>query len=128
MLVLLLIALGGGLGATSRFGTNMLAASLLGTRFPYGTALVNSVGSFFAGFLMILLMERFALSDYWRLFLMVGFLGGYTTFSSFSWETWMLYQNGEYLIACVNVLVNNVFALGLAFLGMHLARWLGGLY
>ncbi|RAP35347.1 camphor resistance protein CrcB [Legionella quinlivanii] len=124
----ILVAAGGGLGAVSRLGTSLLALKLWGPRFPYGTLIVNSFGSFLAGFLMILLLERFAVSDYWRLFFMVGFLGGFTTFSSFSWETWMLYQDSQYWIACLNVVLNNFLALGLAFLGMHLGRWLGGIY
>ncbi|KTC75458.1 camphor resistance protein CrcB [Legionella birminghamensis] len=124
----ILVAAGGGLGAVSRFGTSTLALKLWGSRFPYGTLLVNSFGSFLAGFLMILLLERFAVSDYWRLFFMVGFLGGFTTFSSFSWETWMLYQDSQYFSAFLNIILNNLLALGLAFLGMHFGRWIGGIY
>lgn len=123
---LLAVAFGGAIGALSRLGTVLLAAYLLGARFPYGTLVVNSVGSFLAGFLMVIIMGRFANSELWRLFLVVGFLGAYTTFSSFSWETWVLFQSGEPLKACLNILLNNLFALGLALLGIFVGRSLGG--
>jgi fluoride exporter len=120
------VAFGGALGALARLATVILSATIFGTRFPYGTLLVNSIGSFMAGFLMILIMERFAGSELLRLFLVVGFLGAYTTFSSFSWETWALYESGEHLQACLNVLFNNVAALGLIFLGINAGRVVGG--
>ncbi|WP_419420244.1 fluoride efflux transporter CrcB [Legionella sp. D16C41] len=126
MLTIIIVAFGGAVGAIARFASVTLAQSILGMRFPFGTLIVNSVGSFLAGFIMIILLERFAVSDLWRLFLVVGFLGAYTTFSSFSWETWALFESGNSLLACANILLNNIFSLSLAFLGIHVGRWIGG--
>lgn len=122
---MLAVACGGTLGAVARFLTVTLVLELFGTRYPYGTWVVNCIGSFLAGFLMVLIMERFASGEYWRLFLVVGFLGAYTTFSSFSWETWVLYQNGQWFAALLNVILNNVGALAMALLGIHCGRLLG---
>ncbi|MGQ3888029.1 fluoride efflux transporter CrcB [Legionella sp. CNM-1927-20] len=126
MISIIIVALGGALGAVVRFATVTLVQTLLGLRFPFGTLIVNSIGSFLAGFIMIILLERFAVSDLWRLFLIVGFLGAYTTFSSFSWETWALFENGNSLLAWTNILLNNICSLSLAFLGVHIGRWVGG--
>ncbi|STX28064.1 camphor resistance [Legionella beliardensis] len=126
MFSILSVAVGGALGAMARFGTVTLVQELFGLRFPFGTLVVNTIGSFLAGFIMIILLERFAVGDAWRLFLVVGFLGAYTTFSSFAWETWALIESGKVLFFWLNILLNNVFSLSFAFLGIHLARWLGG--
>lgn len=128
MFAALLIAAGGAIGALSRFGSNQLALKWAGLSFPYGTLLVNTLGSLLAGFFMIVVMDRFAQSDHWRLFFMIGFLGGFTTFSSYAWETFVLFQDGEMVKALFNILTNNVCALLAVFLGAHLGRWLGGVY
>jgi len=120
---LIAVACGGAIGSMCRYLTVTYIQQSVGTHFPHGTLLVNSIGSFFAGFLMILIMERVTGNDYWRLFLMVGFLGGYTTFSSFSWETWSLYQEGKIFAALFNILLNNAGSLTFAFLGILLGRW-----
>ncbi|VEG92223.1 fluoride efflux transporter CrcB [Legionella spiritensis] len=120
------VACGGALGATARFLTVTFARFAFGGDYPIGTLMVNSLGSFLAGLIMILLLERFPVSDYWHLFLVVGFLGAFTTFSSYSWETWMLYQNKDIVSAALNILCNNIFALGLALSGIILGRWIGG--
>ncbi|KTC78045.1 fluoride efflux transporter CrcB [Legionella brunensis] len=124
---LLAVACGGAIGAAARFVTVGLLQRLLGSSYPYGTLVVNCIGSFLAGFIMILIMERLAQAEYWRLFLVVGFLGAYTTFSSFSWETWMLYQNGDSFAALANIIFNNIGALVMAFLGIHCGRLIGNL-
>ena len=126
ILSLVAIASGGAIGAVARFATVMLSIRLFGAKFPFGTLLVNSIGSFLAGFLMVLIMSRFAATDTLRLFLVVGFLGAFTTFSSFSWETWALIQSGEIQSAFLNIFLNNFFSLGLAFVGINVARWLEG--
>ena len=120
----LAVACGGTLGAVARFATVSIMHRVLGSRYPYGTWVVNSLGSFLAGFLIILLTERFAVGDYWRLVLVVGFLGAYTTFSSFAWETWVLYQNGQVLAAALNILFNNIGSLAIVLLGIYCGRLL----
>ncbi|KTD23827.1 camphor resistance [Legionella lansingensis] len=124
---ILVIIAGGAMGALARFATVGLMQRLLGFSYPYGTLVVNCLGSFLAGFIMVLIIERFAETEYWRLFLVVGFLGAYTTFSSFSWETWVLYQDGKTVAALANVFCNNVGALVMAFIGMHCGRFIGTL-
>ncbi|ASQ46922.1 fluoride efflux transporter CrcB [Legionella clemsonensis] len=116
------IAIGGAMGALARFGTVVLLQKILGYNYPYGTLAVNCIGSFLAGFIMLLLLERVAGSEFWRLLLIVGFLGAYTTFSSFSWETWTLYQKGDSLTALANILFNNAGALVMVFIGIYAGR------
>ena len=80
---ILTVALGGALGAVSRFCIGNIVSKCLGSALPYGTFLINIVGCFFMGLLMTVIAERQLLPSAWRLFLCVGFLGGFTTFSSF---------------------------------------------
>ena len=90
----LIIALGGGFGAMVRFAAGSWIARVLGAQFPWGTFLVNVTGSFCIGLAMVLLTERFQPHPYWRLLLVGGFLGGYTTFSSFEYETMQAVAGG----------------------------------
>ena len=83
----LLVFLGGGIGATARYGLQGVVYRVAGTAFPYGTLAVNVLGSLLIGFLMALFEERFIVNPSLRLFLTIGILGGFTTFSSFSYET-----------------------------------------
>ena len=122
------VASGGALGALARFGTVTFIQVFLGSRFPLGTLVVNSLGSFLIGFIMSIIMERFSgAAEPMRLFLVVGFLGAYTTFSSFAWETWILYGSGEWRSAVFNILMNNLLTLMMVLLGIQSARLIGGI-
>lgn len=120
----LLVAGGGALGATLRYGLVMLTQSLLGKGFPYGTLAVNVIGSLLIGVLYVLLVERNELSEAWRLALVVGVLGSFTTFSSFSLETLHLMQQSGALAALLNILLNVTLCLSFCWLGLVMARQL----
>src|SRR5690554_1702055 len=115
---LLLVGLGGALGSMLRFGMSTGLHALLGRAFPWGTLFVNVTGSFAIGLLYVLLIERVALGPEWRALLMVGLLGGYTTFSSFSIESLNLIESGDLLRAAVNVLASVVLCLAAVWTGV----------
>ncbi len=119
---ILVIGLGGFFGAISRFIISKQMALLLGDGFPYGTLLVNVVGSFLLGFLSRYLLEHFIVSELVRVSLLIGFLGAFTTFSTFSYESIMLLQDGDFIKAGVNILGNVVLCLILCFVGFQFAK------
>ncbi len=96
--------------------------SRIGGRFPLGTLLINVSGSFFIGLLMTLFTERFQPHPNWRLLLVVGFLGGYTTFSSFEWETYSAVREGGRWVGFVNVAASVILGYAAVWLGSLLAR------
>jgi fluoride exporter len=118
----IMVGLGGSLGAIARYITVICSQTLWGLRFPYGTLLVNTFGSFIAGFFLTFLVERFNAGEYWRLFFFSGFLGAYTTFSSFAAETLLMYKNGQWFKLCSNILLNNVGSLAMVLIGALLAQ------
>jgi len=99
----LIVALGGAIGSMLRFWAGGYVSARLGTRFPYGTFLINITASFLIGFIMTVLAERTHWSPNWRYLIPIGFLGGYSTFSSFEYETFRVFQDGEFLIAGINI-------------------------
>jgi CrcB protein len=109
VLGVLLVALGGGIGSAIRYLVSGWFADRFGPGFPYGTFVINITGSFIIGFFLALAQERVSLSPYWRLFFAVGFVGGYTTFSTFEYESVRLLQDGELLLGGV-YLVGSVAA------------------
>lgn len=121
----LLISLGAILGANARYLTGVWATERFGPSFPYGTLLVNVSGSLVLGFLIAALEGRLPLPSDLRFFLGVGFLGAFTTFSSFTVETLLLLRAGEVGAGIANVLTNNLAGLGAALLGFWLAGRFG---
>jgi CrcB protein len=118
----LLIFAGGGLGAVLRYWAQGLVYNRMGSAFPYGTVLVNIVGCFVIGLLMVSMEERFLATPALRLFLTVGILGGFTTFSSFSFETMALFRDGESALALANVGLSVLVCLCATWTGMKLGR------
>lgn len=118
------ITIGGGLGSLLRFWMSSWVYGRVGRDFPYGTLAVNVLGSLAIGLLYILLVERFSAGPVWRAALMIGLLGGFTTFSSFSLETLNLLESGEWLRAMLNVIVSVVLCLGATWIGMIVGRQL----
>jgi CrcB protein len=106
MVNIFFIGIGGFLGAISRYGVALWIGQRWGRNFPLGTFLINISGSFLIGLLMSLFTERFMVNPQWRLLLIVGFLGAYTTFSTFEYETGALVKDGEWLIAMLNVILS----------------------
>jgi CrcB protein len=122
MTQLILIAAGGALGAIARFLTISIATTLLGNNFPYGTLIANVIGSFAVGILSMLLLDKSGFSVQTQSFLIIGFLGAFTTFSTFSIETLTLIQNAEWLKATGNILLNLTLCLLATFSGIYLVR------
>ena len=119
---LIFIALGGSVGAVMRFVVSSNIHRLAGREFPYGTLSVNVIGSLFMGFLYIILIERSSLSAEWRSLLIIGFLGAFTTFSTFSIETLNLLESGEFLKAASNILLSVILCITAAWLGLLIGR------
>lgn len=113
----LMVAFGGAVGSVARFGLGSYVGARLGARFPYGTFIINVTASFLIGFLLTVLAEKSDWNPSWRYLLSIGFLGGYSTFSTFEYETFRAFQDGEVVIAGLNVVLSVV----VGFIGV----WLG---
>jgi CrcB protein len=124
MIRVLAIAGGGAVGAVLRYWVSSGTHALLGRGFPYGTLVVNVLGSFAIGFLFVLFLERMTLSGEWRAGILVGMLGAFTTFSTFSIETLNLLEEGAHLKASLNVALSVALCLAGAWFGLLLGRTL----
>jgi fluoride exporter len=120
----LLVFFGGGLGASLRHVVNLTCARCLGPGFPWGTFIINISGSTVMGLIAGYLAFKGEASQPWRLFLMTGILGGYTTFSAFSLDTAVLYERGELGLAAAYVLGSVVLSIAGLFAGLALMRHL----
>lgn len=109
-------------GANLRYLISRLAARGLGSGFPYSTLAINVVGSIIVGFFVIWTTERVLVDPRWRLLVVVGFCGSFTTFSSYAFESMWYFEQGQWGLMLANVLGNNLLCLGGAMAGMALAR------
>ncbi|HTQ61204.1 MAG TPA: fluoride efflux transporter CrcB [Candidatus Solibacter sp.] len=115
----LMVGIGGFLGAIARFWLGGFISAKIGTRFPFGTFVINCSGSFLIGFMITLLAERTHWSPNWRYLIPVGFIGAYTTFSTFEYETFRVMQEGELSMALLNIILSVLIG--------FLAVWLGAI-
>jgi CrcB protein len=113
----IMVLLGGATGSLTRYVVGMAVMTRLATRFPLGTMIINISGCFLIGILMTLFAESTQPHPNWRLALVVGFLGGYTTFSSFEWETLALVKDGGQWLALLNIAGSVVLGYGAVWLG-----------
>ena len=119
---ILTISLGAIAGANARYFLSRYSAKLMGQVFPYGTLVINVSGSIFVGFFMIWATERALVDPRWRLLVVIGFCGSFTTFSSYAFETMSYFEGGQWGLMLANILGNNLLCLGGALAGMALAR------
>jgi len=119
------VGLGGFLGTNARYALGTWIVQRAGLSFPWHTLLINVTGSLAIGAILVLLTERLVADPAWRLFLVVGFLGGYTTFSSYTFEGLELLREGQWLAALWYALGSNLLGLAATYLGMVLARAIG---
>ena len=121
---LIAIACGGAFGALSRFGLQQWIAAIYSGRFPLAIFVANSIGSLVIGIIYVLIIEKGLLPEVWRPFLIVGLLGAFTTFSTFSLDSILLIEQGECLMALGNIFANVVIGLIAACIGLYIGRWL----
>jgi fluoride exporter len=117
----LYVFIGGGIGTIFRYWLSGFIPRYTGSQFPYGILVVNVIGCFFIGFLMSALEERFVINPSLRIFLTIGILGGFTTFSTFSYETIAMLRDSELLRATLYVVLSIILCLG----GTQIGSWIG---
>ena len=118
----LVISVGAIAGANARYLLSQYAAKLLGPVFPYGTLIINVLGSLIVGFIVIWTSERVLVDPRWRLLVVVGFCGSFTTFSSYAFETMSYFEQGQWLLMATNFVSNNLLCLAAVLAGMSFAR------
>ena len=114
--------MGGALGAVLRYGASLSVYSLLGRGFPYGTLFVNVSGSLLMGLLSVIMLERFNIDPEWRAAVLVGVLGSFTTFSTFSIETLNLLEQGDVIRATANIVLSVLVCLVAVWFGVLIGR------
>ena len=124
MQTFLLVSLGAILGANLRYFVGQLSARFFSTALPLGTLLINISGSLILGFFLVWTGERVLADPRWRLLIAVGFCGGYTTYSSYAYETFVLFEQGQWLAFAGNIVLTNILCLLGAAAGAALARLL----
>lgn len=124
MKLLFSIALGGALGALSRYGVSNLTLKYFSLGFPWGTFIVNVLGSFLIGFIAFYFAGREIFSPSWQGFLTIGFLGAFTTFSTFSLQTLELFQNNHWHLAIINMVLNLMLCITGVYVGAGLGKLL----
>jgi CrcB protein len=118
------VALGGALGAMARFALGSFVGNRMGSQWPYGTFIINVSGSFAIGVIMTILAEHTHLSRNWLYLVPIGFIGGYTTFSTFEFETLRLIQDGQVIYAAMNVIVSVFAGFAMVWLGVVAGKML----
>ncbi|MGC1783557.1 MAG: fluoride efflux transporter CrcB [Acidobacteriaceae bacterium] len=116
------IAIGGSLGAIARYWVGAAIADRMGTKFPYGTFVINITACLIIGFSLVFLDRRTELSPAWRFLIPVGFVGAYSTFSTFEWETFTTLQTGAFFLAALYVALSFFLGLIAVWCGVLLAR------
>lgn len=122
MKALIFIAMGGAIGAVLRYGASLSVYSLMGRGFPYGTLFVNVTGSLLMGLLGVMMLERFNIGPEWRAAVLVGVLGSFTTFSTFSIETLNLLEQGDVMRAVANIVLSVLVCLAAVWFGVLIGR------
>ena len=118
------IALGAVVGASARYFISGYIAKVFSSSFPYGTLIINVTGSLLLGFFLVWTSEQVLVDARWRLLIAIGFCGSYTTFSSYAFETFALFEQGRWLLVTWNVMASNLLCLISVLAGAALARWL----
>jgi CrcB protein len=118
----LLIAFGGALGSIARYWVGSTIAGRMGTKFPYGTFLINMTACVLIGFSLTLLARRADMNPAWRFLIPVGFIGAYSTFSTYEWETLSTIRSGAFLLAALYAVSSLVFGLAAVWGGSLIAE------
>jgi CrcB protein len=119
-----MVGIGGFIGAIARFVLGSYIGNRFGTRFPYGTFVINMSGSFLLGMVMAVLTQKTDASPNWRYLVPIGFIGAYTTFSTFEYETLRTVQDGQMLMAFANVALSIIVGFGAVWAGILVGRTL----